>query len=110
MEDKMKESEIERIRLERKEAQNDLAIMIKRLKIHQKVYDMIKRDYTRVLRRYQRLDLAYAMKTKVTICPAKTAKKARKTRNVRNVMPSKVQALLSDLPEEARKRIIAAYK
>ena len=84
--------------------------MIKRMKIHQAVYDYVRVEYTKALRLYQKLDLSYAMGTKVTICPAKKKRKAAKTRTRKNIMPAKIQALLNDLPEEARKRIIAAYK
>jgi len=102
--------DIEKLRLNRQDAQAELVVMIRRMKIHQIIYDVVKRKYTKTLMTYQKADLAYALKTKITICPDKTKKKAKKTRTRKNVMPSKVKKLLSDLPEEARNRIIAAYR
>ena len=100
---------LENIRLARQKAQQKLIIMTRRMKIHQIIYDNVKRDYTKVLRSYQKLDLAYALNTKVIICPAKTAKKSRIKRTRKNVMPAKIRKLLNTLPEDTKNRIIAAY-
>lgn len=101
---------IKKLRSDRQEAQLDLAIMIRRMEIHQRAYDLMRREYTKTVRRYQKADLLYAMRTKVTICKAKTAKKVRKQKTHKNNMPGKVKALLNSLPENARKRIIDAYE
>ena len=101
---------IEKIRVARQEAQNDLIVISKRMKIHQRVYDDVRREYYEKLNRYKKLDLSFAMNTKRTICKAKKARTVRKVKTVKNIMPAKVKSLLNTLPEEARQRIIAAYE
>ena len=104
------EQTLEKIRIKRQDAQKTLILMTRRMKIHQIIYEHVKRDYTKVLKTYQKLDLSYALNTKRTIVPSKTKTKTKITRTRKNIMPNKVRALLNNLPEEARNKIIAAYQ
>ena len=100
-----------KVREKRQEAQKTLAYQIRRMKIHQKIYDSVKVDYSSALARYKKLDMIYAMNEKLTKVPAKRVRKSyNSSKNGRNVMPAKVKKLLKDLPEDARNRIISAYE
>lgn len=50
----------------RRVSQKELTIMIRRMKIHQTIYENIREEYETKLRKYQKIDLQYAEKTKLT--------------------------------------------
>jgi ABC-type dipeptide/oligopeptide/nickel transport system ATPase component len=100
---------LKEIRSKRQESQKKLILITRRMKLHQKIYDNVRNNYLTIMHEYKKLDLLYALKTKVTIVASKKKKRIYKPRTRKNQMPSSVKKLLNNLPEEARKRIIAAY-
>ena len=94
----------------RRIAQNTLKKEIRFMKAAQIIHDRASVKYRSALSAYNKLDLAYAMKHKFTICKAKKAKSTRVRKVQKNIMSKKLRGLLNGLPPEAVTRIITAYE
>ena len=106
----MKELELDRLTIRRRTAQRLLTKEIRFMKAARCIFERASIAYGKALTGYNKLDLAYAEQTKLTLCKAKKSRKTRQTKAKSfNPIPAKLRSLLKNLPEEAVARIIEEY-
>ena len=82
------------------------------MRLFQTAYDRIKRKYHNAVQEYQKIDLEYANRTKLSIMPKKTKSnnprkvKAKTKKSKYDLLPAKTRKLLSQLNQEELQKII----